>query len=63
MIKNLDQKCTVLLTGATGFLGSYIAEEFVNNGIEVIALKRKKSDCWRCENFTDKIQWVDMVEK
>jgi nucleoside-diphosphate-sugar epimerase len=50
----------ILLTGATGFLGSYVAEELINNGIHVIALKRKDSDCWRCSTFFDKVKWVDI---
>lgn len=53
-------KKKIFITGATGFLGSSIAEELVNNGITVIALKRKSSDCWRCEPFNDKIKWVDI---
>ncbi len=50
---------TVLLTGATGFLGSYIAGELVSNGFKVIALKRATSDTFRCDVFKDKIEWLD----
>jgi nucleoside-diphosphate-sugar epimerase len=50
----------VLLTGATGFLGSHIAEHLVCNNIEVIALKREQSDFWRCKAFFDKIEWIDI---
>lgn len=49
----------VLLTGATGFLGSYIAEELINQNFKVIALKQKTSDIWRCESFKNKIHWID----
>lgn len=53
----------VLITGITGFLGSHIAQNFVAQNLEVIGLKRKDSDIWRCEEFKDKIQWVDIDEK
>jgi UDP-glucose 4-epimerase len=49
----------ILITGITGFLGSHIAESLVNNYI-VIGLKRKKSNVWRCENFKDKVIWLDI---
>ena len=48
----------ILLTGATGFLGSHIAESLTDNGFELFALKRENSDCWRCEEFYDKIKWI-----
>jgi UDP-glucose 4-epimerase len=54
---------TILITGITGFLGSHIAENLVSNGIQVIGLKRKDSDVWRCEEFKDEITWVDIDEK
>lgn len=52
----------VLITGITGFLGSHIAENLVANNIQVIGLKRKDSDVWRCQEFKDKIQWVVIDE-
>ena len=51
----------VLITGITGFLGSHIAENLISNNIEVIGLKRKKSDIWRCKESKDKIEWVDIL--
>jgi nucleoside-diphosphate-sugar epimerase len=53
-------KKNILLTGATGFLGSKIADVLVNNDIQLIALKRKNSDCYRCNSFNNKIDWVDI---
>mgnify|MGYP006435077945 CR=1 FL=1 len=53
-------KKNILLTGATGFLGSQIADVLVNNDIQLIALKRKNSDCYRCNSFNNKIDWVDI---
>ena len=49
----------VLLTGASGFLGSHIAEELVKLNFYVIALKRTSSDIGRCESFKEKIKWVN----
>ena len=53
-------KKVILLTGATGFLGSQIAGVLVNNDIQLVALKRKNSDCYRCNSFINKIDWVDI---
>ncbi|MDB3901849.1 NAD-dependent epimerase/dehydratase family protein [Flavobacteriaceae bacterium] len=53
-------KKVILLTGASGFLGSHIANMLVNTGIELVALKRKNSDCYRCNLFTKKINWIDI---
>ena len=49
----------ILITGITGFLGSHIAESLVDK-YNVIGLKRKKSNIWRCENFKDKVIWIDI---
>lgn len=49
----------ILITGITGFLGSHIAEKLVNN-FNVIGLKRKNSNVWRCEEFKDKVIWIDI---
>jgi nucleoside-diphosphate-sugar epimerase len=56
-------KKIILLTGATGFLGSHIAKILVNNDIQLIALKRKNSDCYRCNSFNNKINWIDVDVK
>jgi UDP-glucose 4-epimerase len=50
----------VLLTGITGFAGSQIAEKLIAEGIHIIGLKRTGSDTWRCDEFADKIDWVDI---
>jgi len=50
---------TILITGATGFLGSHIAEELIAQGYNVAALKRRSSNLWRCNNFIDQIKWID----
>ncbi|OXA97465.1 hypothetical protein B0A75_16005 [Flavobacterium oncorhynchi] len=50
----------VLITGITGFLGSHIAENLIANNINIVGLKRESSDLWRCEEFKDQINWVDI---
>ncbi|WP_304546531.1 NAD-dependent epimerase/dehydratase family protein [Sulfurimonas microaerophilic] len=46
---------TVLLTGSTGFLGSYLLKYFVNAGYKVIALKRTTSDTYRIDKYLDRV--------
>lgn len=46
----------ILLTGATGFLGSHLLESFISNGIEVAILKRSSSDVWRISHLLHKVK-------
>ena len=46
---------TVLLTGITGFLGSYLLKSLLNNGNKVIALKRTSSNTYRINSYLDKV--------
>lgn len=45
----------ILLTGATGFLGSYLLKSFVESGHQVIALKRSMSDTDRINGYLEKV--------
>jgi len=47
---------TILLTGATGFLGSQLLESFVNQEFDVIILKRITSDTSRIDHLLSKIR-------
>lgn len=49
----------VLITGATGFLGSAIARDCVDAGIEVMATCRKHSSIERLGKAADKITFID----
>lgn len=44
---------TLLLTGATGFLGSHLLEALLREGHHVIVLKRSTSDTWRIEHLLE----------
>lgn len=51
--KNKTRK-TVLVAGATGFIGSYLIERLVHDDYDVIVLKRSFDDVSRIERFGDK---------
>lgn len=51
---------TILLTGATGFLGSHLLEGLLENNYEVIILKRSFSNCWRIEEFLSQVTSYDI---
>lgn len=53
-------KKRILLTGATGFLGSHLAKALVSAGYEVTALKRKSSSLCRIESITSDIELIDI---
>ena len=49
---------TVLVTGATGFIGSWIARALVDDGIAVRAIRRADSSLERLGAYADRIEWV-----
>jgi nucleoside-diphosphate-sugar epimerase len=55
----MDQN-RVLITGATGFIGSHLTERLIREGFEVGILKRENSDVWRIKNLSDKIVAFDV---
>ena len=44
----------ILISGATGFLGSYLTKSFINDGHKVIALIRKGSNKYRLAGYLDR---------
>lgn len=46
---------TILLTGATGFLGSHLLESLLKAKYKVVILKRSTSDVWRIEHLLSKV--------
>ncbi len=51
---------TILLTGATGFLGSHLLEALLEKGHKVIVLKRSTSNTWRIEKLLPNIVSYDV---
>lgn len=51
---------TILLSGATGFLGSHLLKRFVQEGFTVIVLKRSTSDTYRIEEVLGRITYYDV---
>jgi len=51
---------TILLTGAAGFLGSYLLEALLSKGHKVVILKRSTSNTWRIENLLDQCVSYDV---
>ncbi len=49
----------VLVTGATGLVGSYVCRELLSNGHSVRATKRATSSFQLLEDIQDQIEWVD----
>lgn len=52
----------ILLTGATGYLGSHLAKALLDAGYVVVALKRKTSSLRRLESLLPRMTCIDMDE-
>ena len=50
----------VLLTGATGFLGSHLLEALLRQGDQVTILKRSTSDTWRIKHLLEQVTAFDV---
>lgn len=50
----------ILLTGATGFLGSHIAGKLIVSGHRLILSYRDQSDFSRCADFRNNAEWVNL---
>lgn len=49
----------ILLTGATGFIGSHVAEKLCKEGYSLLCLKRDSSKLSNCLTFKNQVEWVD----
>ncbi|MEP7169118.1 MAG: NAD-dependent epimerase/dehydratase family protein, partial [Bacteroidota bacterium] len=55
---------TILLSGATGFLGSHLAEDLSKNNYKVLALIRSSSDLWRLNEIkNENLALINLNEK
>lgn len=50
----------ILLTGATGFLGSHLLEALLKQGYPVVVLKRSISNLWRIEHLAGQYKSYDV---
>ncbi|HWB64223.1 MAG TPA: NAD-dependent epimerase/dehydratase family protein, partial [Chitinophagales bacterium] len=48
----------IFVTGATGFLGSYLAKNLINQGFKVRAFKRPASNFDLLGEYAQRIEWV-----
>jgi len=51
----------LLLTGATGFVGSYILEQLINTGHRITIMKRAGSDTRRINRYLDNITAIEDI--
>lgn len=49
----------ILLTGATGFIGSNIALDLLERGFNVFATHRNSSNFEKCKEFVGRINWIN----
>jgi nucleoside-diphosphate-sugar epimerase len=54
------KKETILLTGATGFLGSYLLESFISLNFNVIILKRSTSSTLRINHLLNNVTYYNV---
>lgn len=55
----MNKQELILVTGATGFLGTYLTRFLVEKGYRVRALRRDTSDVRHLQALSDKIEWVN----
>lgn len=56
----IDKNSHILITGGTGFLGSYIIRTLINEGYNnIYALKRSTSDTRLVDNIYNKVTWLE----
>ncbi|MGZ5029190.1 MAG: NAD-dependent epimerase/dehydratase family protein [Methylobacter sp.] len=56
----MSQQQTILLTGATGFLGSHLLEALLAQGHKVVILKRTTSNTWRIKHLLNQVTSYDV---
>ena len=57
---------TVLVTGASGFLGGHIVETFLEAGYRVACAVSETSQTWRLDEFVDRLnvsKWITRMQR
>ena len=57
---NIPKDKKILITGATGFLGSHLLPTLIKKGYDIIILKRSFSNIWRIQDVLHKIKSYDV---
>ena len=55
----IEDTSRVLITGATGFIGSHLTRKLIREGFEVGIIKRGSSNMWRIKDLLDKVVIYD----
>lgn len=50
------------VTGASGFIGSYLVKALVNDNHQVLCLKRPTSDLSNLDDYAEKVNWTNTTE-
>jgi nucleoside-diphosphate-sugar epimerase len=51
---------TILITGATGFLGSHLVKALFDSGYDIVVLKRSFSNIWRIKDVLNELIFYDI---
>ena len=52
----------VFVTGATGFIGSYLVKLLIDEGYDLLCLKRDSSELFRFEDYKTPINWINTTD-
>ena len=53
----------VFITGASGFIGSYVFRNLIQAGHTVLSMKRPTTNLWRIDDCASKAEWVEDSER